>query len=176
MHIAKQALERFNLNAVWWMVSPGNPLKVKDPIGDLDARVAATQAFIDHPRMVATGIEAELNTRYTYDTIVELKRLFPATRFIWIAGMDNAAAFERWDRWQELPKLIPFAFFDRPPALSKIKGKKLREMKGIPQYTRTTHHTLEPAETGVYWMMTGRAINLSSTMLRAARKKAEPKP
>lgn len=171
MHIAKAALIRFRLHAVWWVVSPGNPLKTKSPRGDLAQRVAAAQTFITHPRMVATGIEGSLDTRYTYDTLEELRRLFPRTAFVWIAGMDNACAFEQWDRWADLPQIVPFVFFDRPPAGSKIKGKRVRGHKGLRQCTKASMHTLKPQEKGVYWMLRGRAINLSSTTLRASKKR-----
>jgi nicotinate-nucleotide adenylyltransferase len=167
MHIAKQAIIRFKLDAVWWVVSPGNPLKTKDVIGDLDRRVAAVKAFVKHPRMAVTDIEGHLKTRYTYDTIKALKTRFPTTKFIWIAGMDNACNFQRWDRWAELPGLIPFVFFDRPPALSKIKGKRLRQNKRIKQRSKTMTHRVKSGETGVFWMFQGRAINMSSTGIRA---------
>lgn len=170
VHIARQAIIRFKLNAVWWVVSPGNVLKTKDPAGDLDARVAATQKFIDHyPRMVATAIEGQLKTRYTYDTIKALKRLFPRTQFVWIAGMDNAVDFHRWDRWADLPQLIPFVFFDRPPALSKVKGKKLRQNKRIKHNSHTVMQRGKLAENGVFWMVRGRAVNLSSTQIRGKK-------
>lgn len=170
MHIARQAMIRFKLHAVWWVVSPGNPLKVKDPTGDLEARVAAVERFIGRtPRMAATGIEGQLKTRYTYDTLKELRRHFPTTRFVWIAGMDNACAFDRWDRWQDLPQIVPFVFFDRPPALSKLKGKPLRQNKKIPQHVHAVRRGLNQEDLGVYWMVDGRAVNLSSTELRAKR-------
>lgn len=170
MHIAKQALTRFKLHAIWWVVTPGNPLKVKDAVGDLQKRVKATNDFIgNHPRMVATDIEGKLKTRYTYDTLKTLRRRFPKTTFVWIAGMDNACAFDQWDRWQDLPDLAPFVFFDRPPALSKVKGKKLRQNKRIRQRTKLQSHTPKPAEKGVFWMLKGRAVNLSSTELRGKK-------
>lgn len=167
MHIARQALVRFKLDAVWWVVSPGNVLKTKSVVADYAARVAAVSAFVQHPRMCATDIEAHLRTRYTYDTVRALKTRFPTTRFVWIAGMDNACDFHRWDRWADLPGLIPFVFFDRPPALAKIKGKRLRQNRRITQCTKTVTHRPKRGETGVFWMFRGRAINLSSTQIRA---------
>ncbi len=166
MHIAKQAMVRFKLHAVWWVVSPGNPLKTKDVQGDLEKRVKAARAFVKHPRMAVTGIEGQLGTRYTHDTLKELRRRFPTTKFIWIAGMDNADAFDRWDRWRDLPHIVPFVFFDRPPATDKIKRKRLRQAKNIPQKTKVVTHRIKAGETGVFWMFRGRAVDLSSTELR----------
>lgn len=171
MHIARQAIIRFNLHAVWWVVSPGNPLKVKDPIGDLAARTKATAEFIGHPRMCATSIEGTLNTRYTYDTLRTLRTLFPRTKFLWIAGMDNACAFDQWDHWKNLPGIVPFVFFDRPPASAKIKGKRLRAQGGIRQRTKVMKHSVQRGETGVFWMLRGLALDLSSTAIRAKAKR-----
>jgi nicotinate-nucleotide adenylyltransferase len=171
MHIAKQALIRFKLHAVWWVVSPGNVLKTKNVTGDLDRRVAAVQKFISNqPKMVATDIEGHLKTRYTYDTIKALKVRFPLTQFIWIAGMDNAVDFHKWERWADLPLLMPFVFFDRPPALSKVRGKVIRQTKRIKQDTQTMTHRGKLPENGVFWMVRGRSVNLSSTSIRAKNK------
>lgn len=169
MHIARQALIRLKLHAVWWVVSPGNPLKTKDPVKDFAARVEAVRDFITHPRMTATDIEAHLNTRYTYDTLTRLQTLFPRTQFVWIAGMDNACAFDRWDRWQDLPALIPFVFFDRPPAALKIRGKRLRQRRGLRQRTKTVARAIAPREKGVFWMLSGKSLNISSTAIRAKK-------
>ena len=170
MHIAKQAMIRFKLHAIWWVVSPGNPLKVKDVVGDLDKRVADVTKFIGAtPNMVATDIEGHLKTRYTFDTLKQLKRYFPTTKFVWVAGMDNAVAFDRWDRWDQLPNIVPFVFFDRPPALSKVKGKTIRQSKKVRQHVHVVRRALKKADKGVFWMVNGRSVNLSSTMLRARK-------
>jgi nicotinate-nucleotide adenylyltransferase len=161
---------RFKLHAVWWVVSPGNPLKTKDASGDLSARMDDVRQFIKgRPRMLATDIEAQLATRYTYDTLKKLKKHFPTTAFVWIAGMDNACSFDRWDRWQDLPQVVPFTFFDRPPASNKIRGKKLRQNKRIRQRTKNIGAALKPAKNGVFWILDGKTINLSSTSIRAKK-------
>lgn len=170
MHIARQALIRLKLHAIWWVVSPGNPLKTKTPLADFEARVMAAQSFLKHPRMVATDIEGSLHTRYTYDTIRRLKVLFPRTQFVWIAGMDNACAFDQWDRWADLPGLIPFVFFDRPPQALKVKGKRLRQCRKIRQRTKTTSRALYPHENGVFWMLQGKALNISSSEIRSRKR------
>ncbi|MBU6234914.1 MAG: nicotinate (nicotinamide) nucleotide adenylyltransferase [Alphaproteobacteria bacterium] len=169
MHIAKQAMVRLKLDAVWWVVSPGNPLKTKNPVKDFEARVKAVNAFVKHPRMCATDIEGKLKTRYTYDTIKALLTRFPRTQFVWIAGMDNACAFDRWDKWEKLPALMPFVFFDRPPAAAKLKGKRIRQHRHIAQCTKLVARPLKPSENGVFWMLSGKSVNLSSTAIR--RKK-----
>lgn len=171
MHIAKQAMIRFKLHAIWWVVSPGNPLKVKDVIGDLDARAADVTKFIGRtPKMVATDIEGHLKTRYTFDTLKALRKHFPTTKFIWVAGMDNAVAFNHWDRWEKLPNIVPFVFFDRPPALSKLRGKAVRQNKAIRQHMHVVRRAINKKDKGVYWMVNGRAVNLSSSEIRAKKR------
>lgn len=166
MHIAIQAMIRLHLDAVWWLVSPGNVLKTAKPSTDYARRIARTREFVHHPRMAVTDIEGQLGTRYTRDTLRALKRRFPATHFIWIAGMDNAATFDRWAHWRALPRIVPFAFFERPPALSKIKAKRVRQDRRLRQRTKSGSHRLKPKETGVFWMTGGPGVDLSSTFLR----------
>jgi nicotinate-nucleotide adenylyltransferase len=166
MHIARLALTRLKLHAVWWIVSPGNPLKTKNAVPDFMQRVAKTKAFVKHPRMAVTAIESELKTRYTHDTLKALTTLFPRTDFVWIAGMDNACAFHKWDHWADLPHIVPFVFFDRPPQSAKIKGNRIRNIKGLRQRTKTIARALKPDENGVFWMLHGKALNISSTQIR----------
>lgn len=166
-HIAKQAMIRFGLDAVWWLVSPGNPLKTPDPEADFDARVALTRAFVTHPRMLTCTLEGQINTRFTYDTIKTLKRLYPRTDFIWIAGMDNARIFSKWERWQDLPKMVPFVFFNRPPGGMKLCGNVLRQHKGWQASHSPVKGKMPAQGPRLYWMERGRAVPLSSTLIRA---------
>lgn len=112
-HLSREALKRLRLDRLWWLVSPGNPLKPDAP-APLAERMAAAHACIDHPRVVITDIEAHMGTRTTIDTLTHLQRLYPGTRFIWLMGADNLAGFHRWDRWQEIFARVPIAVFARP--------------------------------------------------------------
>ncbi|MEZ0212830.1 MAG: nicotinate-nucleotide adenylyltransferase [Xanthobacteraceae bacterium] len=110
------ALKRLRLDRVWWLVSPGNPLKDNGALPPLDARLAAAARLAHHPALVPTGFEAMLGTRYSVDTVATLCRRFPAVRFVWIMGADNLVNFHRWHRWRELAGLVPIAVVDRPGA------------------------------------------------------------
>ena len=92
------ALKRLQLDRVWWLVSPGNPLKDTRALPALDARLAAARAIAAHPAIDVTGIEAALNTRYTVDTIAALRRRYPNVQFVWLMGADNLSQFHRWRR------------------------------------------------------------------------------
>ena len=114
-HITREALKRLRLDRVWWLVSPGNPLKPRGP-APLAVRMAAARAVMGHPRVVVTDIEARLGTRYTADTLARLRALYPGVRFVWLMGADNLAGFHRWDRWQAIMSQTPVAVLARPGA------------------------------------------------------------
>lgn len=123
--------------------------------------------------MLVTGIEEELSTRYSYETILKLKYHFPKTKFVWIAGTDNAAVFDKWDCWQELIETIPFCFFARPPLSSLVKKTKLdmlakNKIKHI--YASDRNNISELPEQGVIWVKTGKTRNISSSAIRMRQK------
>ena len=108
------ALDQLGLDEVWWLVSPGNPLKPADGMAPLAARLGAAQAMARRSRIRPTGIEAQLGTRYTVDTVRALTRRFPNRQFIWIMGADIIGEFHRWRDWRKLAGLVPIAIVVRP--------------------------------------------------------------
>jgi len=112
-HITREALKRLRLDRVWWLVSPGNPLKAAGP-APMAARMAAARAVMAHPRVVVTDIEARIGTRLTAMTLARLQALYPGVRFVWLMGADNLVGFHRWARWGEIAARVPVAVFARP--------------------------------------------------------------
>jgi nicotinate-nucleotide adenylyltransferase len=112
--ISLAALDQLGLEAVWWLVSPGNPLKPADGMAPLEARLGAARAMARRSRIRATAIETQLHTRYTIDTVRKLIRRFPNRRFIWIIGADLIGEFHRWRDWRKLAALVPIAVVVRP--------------------------------------------------------------
>ena len=112
-HITREALKRFRLDRVWWLVSPGNPLKTEGP-APIDLRLAQARAVMDDPRVVVTDLESRLGTRATADTLDRLTALYPGVRFVWLMGADNLAQFHRWDRWQSILARVPVGVLARP--------------------------------------------------------------
>lgn len=108
------AIEALGLEELWWLVSPGNPLKPKKDMAPLPARLASAQKMARRSRIRATAIEQEFGTRYTVDTLKKLVRRYPKHRFIWIMGADNVANFTRWRRWRDIARLMPIAVIARP--------------------------------------------------------------
>jgi nicotinate-nucleotide adenylyltransferase len=108
------ALDALNLDEMWWLVSPGNPLKPTQGMAPLNARLASAHALSRRSRIKATAIEAQLGTKYTVDSLRKLKLRYPKTRFIWIMGADNLAQFGKWRRWREIAQMMPIAVIARP--------------------------------------------------------------
>lgn len=112
-HITREALKRFGLDHVWWLVSPGNPLKARGP-APLAKRVAKARAVMDHPRVHVTDIEARLGTRYTAETLRRLLARYPDVRFVWLMGADNLAQLHQWQDWREIMEMVPVGVLARP--------------------------------------------------------------
>lgn len=111
--ISRVALTRLRLDRLWWLVSPGNPLKTHGP-APLDRRMATARHVASDPRIVVTDIEARLGLRRTVDTLAALRRLYPGVRFVWLMGSDNLVQFHHWDRWRRIAGMVPMAVMARP--------------------------------------------------------------
>lgn len=122
--VSRMALARLRLDRLWWLVTPGNPLKDTHALASLDARMAAARAIARDPRIVVTGIEAAIGARYTADTLRYLRWRCPGVRFVWIMGADNLLQFHRWRRWEEIMRTTPVAVIDRPGATLKAANAK----------------------------------------------------
>lgn len=112
--ISEMALKKLRLDWVWWLVTPGNPLKENSTLPTLEKRMAMARPIARHPKIKITGVEASLGTRYTADTLEKLRQRAPRARFIWLMGADNLCQFSRWERWQDIAATIPIAVYDRP--------------------------------------------------------------
>jgi nicotinate-nucleotide adenylyltransferase len=163
------ALRRLGLDRVWWLVTPGNPLKDTHGLAPLARRLITAQALAHHPRIDVTGLEAELGTSYTYETISYLVRRCPGVHFVWIMGADNLRSFHRWQRWRGIAALLPIVVIDRlGPSLyatASAAGQALAWAR-IPESAAKMLPEWKPPA----WIyLHGLKSPLSSTALRAAR-------
>ena len=122
--VAEQCLKRLALDAVWLIVTPGNPLKSHDELAPLTERVEAARALMASPRIHATGFEAAHDFRYTVDTLDWLSRTCEGTRFVWIMGADNLVQFDSWERWEEIARLMPIAVYARPGSTQRATASR----------------------------------------------------
>ena len=120
-HVAETALRRLGLHRVIWLVSPQNPLKSRDQTRPLEQRLARVRALARGPGMIASDIEARLDTRFTLDTLLALKTRFPGVRFVWIMGADGLAGFHHWRGWRQIMRALPVAVVARPPISPKSR-------------------------------------------------------
>ena len=132
LHISRQALRRLDLDEVWWLVSPQNPLKPAQGMAPFAERVRAADAVAAADRRIrVSDIEARLGTTYTADTLTALRRRLPRARFVWLMGGDNLLQLPYWRRWQEIFRTVPVAVFARPGSSSRaLAGRAARRFAG----------------------------------------------
>ena len=167
MLVAEIALRRLKLDRLWLLVTPGNPLKNTNGLPPLDQRMAAAQKLVRDPRIVVTGLEADIGTRFTYDTVAWLTRRAPSLHFVWVMGADNLKQFSRWQRWDDIAALAPIAAIDRPgSSLASLNAKAAQRFA----HRRLREHdaaALASSQPPAFVFLHDRRIDLSSTELRA---------
>jgi nicotinate-nucleotide adenylyltransferase len=169
VRVAETALRRLELDRLWWIVSPGNPLKDTQGMQPMEARIAQCRALTTDPRFEVTGFEAALPTPYTARTLAFLHARFPDTRFIWVMGADNLAQFHRWRDWRQIAATTPLAVVDRPnwrlralasPAARALAPHRVNEERAI---------ELGKSKPPAWTFLSARLSEASSTKLRATR-------
>jgi nicotinate-nucleotide adenylyltransferase len=164
------AMKRLKLDRVWWLVTPGNPLKDTRGLAPIEQRIAAARALARHPRIDVTGLESVIKSRYTYDTLIYLVSHCPGVHFVWIMGADNLRSFHRWENWREIANLVPIAVVDRlGPSLyacASVAAQALARFR-----LKETDAAGLPLRKPPAWVyLHGLKSPLSSTALRALRR------
>ena len=160
------AIKRLKLDRVWWLVTPGNPLKDNGGLHDLDARAEAARKMADDPRIDISCLESVIGTRYTVDTISYLRRRASGLRFVWIMGADNLAQFHRWQNWRRIASEVPIAVIDRPP--QSFRALAAPAAQALARYRLPENQAVRLADqrAPAWVFLTGMKLNLSSTGLR----------
>jgi nicotinate-nucleotide adenylyltransferase len=169
--ISLTALKRLGLNQVWWLVTPGNPLKDATKLASLKSRIEAARDLARHPRIAVTGFEAGSGSAYTIDLLAELKRRFPGVSFVWLMGADNLAEFDRWRAWEEIFAAVPIAVLDRPGFRLKARAGKAAQRFAAYQVDESDARGLARVEPPAWTILTHTLSHLSSTALRAKKAK-----
>lgn len=164
--IARRALRLLQLDQVWLMVSPGNPLKAAQGMAPFAQRLVTAQKLTQNPKLIATDIEARLGTRYTLDTVRKLQQRFPFVQFVWLTGADGFATLARWKGWKKLVAQVPIAVMPRPghnsAALHGAAGHYMARWR-IPS-CRAAH--LAACAPPVWTFLPGRQNGISATSIR----------
>lgn len=167
VHVTREALKRFRLDRIWWLVSPGNPLKQQGP-APLERRMAAACQLMDHPRVSVTDLEARIGTRYTAQTLQALKFRYPGVRFVWLMGADNLAQFHHWQNWRWIMENVPVGVIARPgdrisarmsPAATRYEQFRLRGRQAA---------LLARSDPPAWCFINAPMSNLSSSEIRAS--------
>lgn len=165
VHISLAAMNGLKLDAIWWLVTPQNPLKDEAPLS-MDERINLSRDLIHHPRIIVSDLERRLGTNITYYTIKALKTHYPHTDFVWISGMDNAHSLHKWQHWKDLLGEICMVHLTRNPARTLVQNCPVR------MYERQKHVFIDksgrfPLDSGItYWMMQKKMVNISSSEIR----------
>lgn len=167
LHISRRALRRFGLHKVWWLVSPGNPLK-PDPPATMDRRLAACRNIATDPRIVVTDLEARLGTRYTADTLGRVLALYPATRFVWLMGADNLAGFHRWEHWDKIMETIPIGVLARPGDQLSAGSSPAARTYAQYRWPESAARILPMQQAPAWMLLSGPMVDQSSTAIRQA--------
>jgi nicotinate-nucleotide adenylyltransferase len=164
--ISRFALKRLQLDRVWWLVTPGNPLKENGALHALGERMKAARAVAQDPRIEVSCLESVIRTRYTIDTINTLRRRASGLRFVWIMGADNLGQFHYWQDWRRIAAQVPIAVIDRPPqsfrALASPAAQALSRYR-LPEMEAAILADQRPP---AWVFLTGLKLSLSSTTLR----------
>lgn len=160
------ALKRLKLDRVWWLISPGNPLKSHDGLRDLAARAEAARGIANDPRIEVSCLEAVIGTRYTFDTISFLRRRCVGARFVWIMGADNLAQFHRWQNWRGIADLVPLAVIDRPPLSLRALAAPAAQALGRRRLAERNAALIADVVPPAWVFLTGMKSPLSSSGLR----------
>ena len=167
VHITRQALRRFNLDRIWWLVSPGNPLKTEGP-APIDRRIDASRAIMQHPRVEITDIETRLGTRYTADTLRQISAIYPDVKFTWLMGADNLAHFHRWQEWDWIVQNVPIGITSRPGEHVQAGHSMMAEKYARFRIPASAAKILPLQQPPAWCLLDGPVVDISSTEIRAS--------
>ena len=175
VEISLTALKRLGLDQVWWVVTPGNPLKRPFKLPGLPERVEAARKIANHPRIAVTGFPGEKGAPYTVDLLTELKRRHPAVSFVWLMGADNLAEFHRWRSWQRIFETAPIAVLDRPGFRLKARASQAATRFQEFHVDESDAQGLARMTPPAWTIITHRLSPLSSTEIRGEGKGKDKK-
>ena len=170
LHISRLALDRLRLDALWWVVSPQNPLKPASGMAPFEERLAAAaRAAKGEPAIRVSDVERRLGTRFAVDTVTQLQAGHPGTRFVWVMGADNMVEVPRWKRWRTVFRTLPIAVFARPSySFRALSGRAARRFAKA-RVRETRAGALAEMVPPAWVFMHTRRNAASATRIRAAR-------
>lgn len=169
--VMEETLRRLALDALWVLVTPGNPLKDNSALPSLQDRVEAARRRVGDPRIRVTGFEAAKGFSYSWQTVQFLTASMPDRRFVWIMGADSLADFHRWQRWRDIAARLPIAVYVRPGAARRALASRAATTLDYAQLDESDAAVLADCRPPAWIYLQGRQSNLSSTAIRASRQR-----
>jgi nicotinate-nucleotide adenylyltransferase len=163
------ALRRLRLDRIWWLVSPGNPLKDQRALAPMAVRLEAARKLARHPCIQVSALESAIGATYTFETISYLRQRCRGVHFVWLMGADNLSDFDRWKRWRDIAKLVPIAIIDRPGWTLKAPFSRAGQILAPYRLDESQEACLATAAPPAFTFLHGPRSPLSSTALRAKR-------
>ena len=174
--ISLAALRLLNLDQVWWLVSPQNPLKPKEGMADFKERIAAAKAIAHHPRIKISDFEARIGEQRTARAIAALKVTYPQHKFVWLMGADNMVQLPKWQQWQRIMEMVPVAIFNRPGYTYKALNGKVasmyRKRRVLDSLSGDNRRQLAEMTPPAWAFLPETMVDLSSTQIRNYRDNA----
>jgi nicotinate-nucleotide adenylyltransferase len=174
--VALTALKALKLDAVWWLVSPQNPLKDPRETDDFAERLSAARKLAHHPRFLVTDLEKHLGTRNTAQTLAKLKHRLARGKFVWIMGADSFAGLHHWNRWRDIVKTLPLAVIDRPGHGLKAMSSPAARLLAKHRLNRRSAAKLAGTKPPAWLFLSLPLRKESSTAIRKARQSPASKP
>lgn len=168
LQLSQVALTKLKLDRVWWLISPGNPLKPDSPTLTMAQRLERAHELIARQRISASAAEEKLTSAYTYDTIRTVRDRYPKVHFVWLMGLDNLAQFHLWHRWQDIAAAVPIAVFNRPGIEFSEEWPAVRAMAAARRDARAAK-SLAAMPPPAWVFLPLPRVDLSSTAIRARR-------
>jgi len=172
--VAEIALRRLGLDQMWWMVTPGNPLKSRSELASLPDRIAMSEKLIHDPRIKVTAFEKTLGGSYTADTLAYVKARNPHVHFVWVMGADSLKTFHLWQKWQDIAATFPIAVIDRPGSTLSFLSSKMARTFDYARVDEDDAGTLWKRPAPAWTFIHGPRSALSSTAIRAINGKKTP--
>ena len=168
--IAQHAIEALKLDQLWWMVSPGNPLKDHSELPTLAERIRLSETLVDDPRIKVTGFEAAHKIRYSAETIELVLGKLPDVRFVWVMGADSLATFDKWARWEWIVETIPIAVYNRPGSSLADHSSVMAQTFAAAKIDEAWASELAQMQPPAWTFIHGPLSPLSSTELRHGKR------
>lgn len=164
--VAEIAIRRLGLDQLWWMVTPGNPLKSRNHLAPLSERIARSESIARDPHIKVTAFEQAFGVSYTANTLARVKARNPHVHFIWIMGADSLETFHHWQKWQNIARTFPIAVIDRPGSTLSYLSSKMAKTFAFARIDEDDARVLWKKPAPAWTFIHGPRSALSSTAIR----------